>query len=196
MLTLDDALAALAGRALSITDAERSPLVASPGLYAVSGDAAVWFELGLGDPPDHRPLYVGKCEGSFESRDLEDHFGNGRTGRSTLRRSFAALLAAELDLVPVPRGRNPLDRTTRATMFGLTPAADARLTAWMRERLVLTLWPCRDIPAVRSLERDVIATLKPPLCIDGKWKPNHWHADPIEPARRAMTAIVRSLPVS
>lgn len=192
MPTLDEALAVLTGPTLTLTEAERSPSVASPGLYAVSGDGSVWTELGLGDPPDRRPLYVGKCEGSFQSRDLEDHFGDGRTGRSTLRRSFAALLAAELELVPVPRGKNPLDRTTRATMFGLPPAGDARLTAWMRERLVLTLWPCRDIAAVRALERDVIATLKPPLCIDGKWKPNHWHADLIEPARRAMTAIVRS----
>lgn len=152
MPTLDQALGALSAPALTLPEVERSSSLASPGLYAVSGGLSVWSELGLGEPPDGRPLYVGKCEGSFRSRDLEDHFGDGRTGRSTLRRSFAALLAAQLRLTPIPRGMNPLDRTKRATMYSLRPEEDARLTAWMRKNLALALWPCRDIAAVRNLE--------------------------------------------
>lgn len=65
---------------------------ASPGLYAIYAAADVWQQLGLGSPPDGQPLYVGKAEDSLVARDLRQHFTDGRTGSSTLRRSFAALL--------------------------------------------------------------------------------------------------------
>ena len=68
--TLDQALRALSGPRLSVTEAERSPSLASPGLYAVYGEPLVWRVLRLGEPPDDRPLYVGKSESSFQSRDL------------------------------------------------------------------------------------------------------------------------------
>jgi hypothetical protein len=60
-----------------------------PGLYAIYGGATTWNELGLGEPPDGRPLYIGKAEDSLVTRDLKTHFGDGRTGQSTVRRSFA-----------------------------------------------------------------------------------------------------------
>lgn len=194
VLELNDVLEALVGPRLTIDQAKAAPIRASRGLYAVYANADVWRHLGLGAPPDDRPLYLGKSESTFQTRDLEDHFGVGRTGRSTLRRSFAALLRNQLDLEPVPRGQNPLDRTKRATMYALGPQADARLSSWMREHLTLALWPSGQITIVtlREFEKEVIAQLKPPLCIDRKWKPNHWHAEVIEPARRAMTASVRS----
>src|SRR5579859_3831532 len=66
-----------------------------PGLYAIYGESRTWRELGLGAPPDGRPLYLGKAEDSLASRDLKTHFGDGRTGQSTVRRSFAALLRAD-----------------------------------------------------------------------------------------------------
>jgi hypothetical protein len=160
----------------------------------VYGEPLVWRVLRLGEPPDDRPLYVGKSESSFQSRDLDDHFGDGRTGRSTLRRTFAGLLSVQLQLVPIPRGRNPLDRTERASMYALPPDGDARLTEWMHHNLTISLWPCRVIDGLRTFENDVIAALKPPLCLDGKWKPNGWHAEIIRPAKDAMTAIVRSAP--
>jgi hypothetical protein len=79
--------------------AEAAPHVAAvPGLYAIYGGQDIWLQLGLGDPPDDRPLYVGKAEESLVSRDLKTHFGSGRTGSSTVRRSFAALLRGTLDL--------------------------------------------------------------------------------------------------
>jgi hypothetical protein len=194
VLELSDVLEALAGPRLTIDQAKASRFMASRGLYAVYASADVWRRLRLGPPPDDRPLYSGKSESTFQTREFEDHFGVGRTGRSTLRRSFAALLRDDLDLEPVPRGQNPLDRTTRATMYALRPRADERLSSWMRENLTLALWPSSQstIVALRQFEKDVIAQLKPPLCIDGKWKPNHWHAEVIEPARRAMTSTVRS----
>jgi len=54
-----------------------------------------------------------------------------------------------------PDGSNPLDMTIRATVYALAPDSEIRLT---------------------------IGALKPPLCIDGKWKPNLWGADVIPAA--------------
>lgn len=68
-----------------------------PGLYAVYASASTWHDLGLGKPPDSRPLYVGKAENTLAARDVEGHFGMAKraaqspTGSSTLRRSPAAL---------------------------------------------------------------------------------------------------------
>jgi hypothetical protein len=49
-----------------------------PGLYAVHADTDTWIDLGLGEPPDRRPRYIGKAEDSLVSRDLKTHFGDGR----------------------------------------------------------------------------------------------------------------------
>ena len=193
MAALDDALLALAGPLLTSVEARQSELVARRGLYAVHGEHQAWQQLGLGEPPDERPLYIGKAEDSFQARDLKQHFGQGNTGRSSLRRSLAALLSAELELVPKPRGVHPLDKTTRAHMFGLEIESDRRLTEWMQSTLCLAFWPCAEVGTIRRLEREAIARLMPPLCIDGKWKPNSWQRQPIEPARRAMTARVRGM---
>lgn len=95
------------------------------GLYAIFGDPGVWRHLGLGEPPDDRPLYVGKAEDSLASRDLKTHLVSGRTGSSTVRRSFAALLREELDLHAQPR--NP-SRPERFANYGLRRDGDERLT--------------------------------------------------------------------
>ncbi|MGH2864053.1 MAG: GIY-YIG nuclease family protein, partial [Solirubrobacteraceae bacterium] len=76
----------------------RRSVPSTPGLYAIHGNSAAWAELGLGVAPDSRPLYVGKAEDSLITRDVKTHFGDGRTGSSTVRRSIAALLASTLDL--------------------------------------------------------------------------------------------------
>ena len=110
----------------------------APGLYAVHGSAATWTALNLGEPPDDRPLYVGKSESSLHSRDVMTHFGNGRTGSSTVRRSFAALLRQRLDLRGVPRNRAAPERCAN---YGLTPEHDTLLTQWMRSHLQLAVWP-------------------------------------------------------
>jgi len=109
-----DALRDLARKAPLDQAAPRVP--ARPGLYAIYGDADTWQQLGLGDPPDERPLYVGKAEASLVARDLATHFGDGRTGSSTVRRSFAALLREPLRLTARPR--NP-ERPERFANYGL-----------------------------------------------------------------------------
>jgi hypothetical protein len=89
-------------RSHSIAQAE-AHVPPRPGLYAIHGSAETWVELGLGEPPDDRALYVGKAEDSLITRDIKAHFGDGRTGQSTLRRSLSALLHAPLGLRGMPR---------------------------------------------------------------------------------------------
>lgn len=100
----------------------------------------MWLELGLGPRPDQRPLYVGKSESSLAARDVRTHFATGHTGHSTLRRTLAALLADELDLVACPR--NPA-KPGYFTSFGIVADGDQRLSDWMRDNLRLAVWPSR-----------------------------------------------------
>lgn len=115
----------IAGQALRALTRESRPIAASeghvpsvPGLYAIYGGADVWHELGLREPPDDRPLYVGKSESSLLGRDLGQHFGDGRAGSSTVRCSFAALLRDTLDLKALPR--NPA-KPERFANYGCLP---------------------------------------------------------------------------
>lgn len=155
-----DALRSLAQRAPLDQAVSRVP--ARPGLYAIYGDADTWRQLGLDHPPDERPLYAGKAEASLVARDLETHFGDGRTGSSTVRRSFAALLRVPLQLTARPR--NP-ERPERFANYGLAPEHDESLTAWMHERLELAVWPrpAECELALAQIEREILAQLLPPL---------------------------------
>jgi hypothetical protein len=98
-----DAIAALTFPRHTIAICLAGAVPDQPGLYAMYGNASVWRVLELGEPPDDRPLYVGKAEDSLAARDLNAHFATGATGRSSPRRSFAALLATELRLIAIPR---------------------------------------------------------------------------------------------
>jgi hypothetical protein len=168
---------------------------ARPGLYAVHGSAEVWRELGLGAPPDERPLYVGKSESSLAGRDIGTHFslGSGRrgtsvTGGSTLRRSLAALLHDSRGFRGIPR--NPA-KPGHYSNYGLTCEQDRELSSWMGERLLLSCWPkppdCRE--PLHVVERAVVGGLRPPLNLAGvvtPWTPM------LKTARRVMAAEARS----
>jgi hypothetical protein len=156
---LQAALVALGGQRWSLAGAP-GHIPSQPGLYAIYGDAVVWASLGLGSPPDDRPLYVGKSESSLADRDLRTHFGDGRTGSSTVRRSFAALLHDSLELRGIPR--NPA-RPERFANYGLAPDDDARLTAWMRKSLRIAVWPTTAALALGAVEVAVLRRLQPPL---------------------------------
>lgn len=164
--------------------AERVPR--RPGLYAIHAPDEVWVELGLGEPPDERPLYVGKAERSLVSRDIDTHFGNGRTGSSTVRRSFAALLREPLELEGRPR--NPA-RPERHANYGLSPEHDQKLTDWMRE-LALAVWPKPEEYeiALGVIETAVLRLLEPPLNLKDvvtPWTPQ------LKATRKAMTDQAR-----
>jgi hypothetical protein len=156
-----DAYAALAapGEALELV---KAAALDSPGLYAVHAQPDTWVGLSLGAPPDARPLYVGKAEEGLATRDLRTHFRDSRTGSSTLRRSFAALLRESLKLQAIPR--NPA-KPERFANYGLSPEHDAALTNWMRSRLRLATWLKEPGTELLAVERELLAHWKPPLNI-------------------------------
>lgn len=158
-----------------------------PGLYAIYGDAATWTELGLGEPPDARPLYVGKAEDSLRTRDLKTHFSDGRTGRSTVRRSFAALLHDTLGLRGIPRNTA---KPGYYSSYGLSAAQDAALTSWMMRRLHLAVWPRPpDIGCpLGEIEKALLRQLQPPLNLQDLATP--WTAR-VKAARVVMAAEAR-----
>ena len=158
-----------------------------PGLYAIHGDRQTWNELGLGDPPDARPLYVGKAEDSLVIRDLKTHFGDGRTGQSTVRRSFAALLHDTLGLWGIPRNTR---KPGYFSSFALSEADDEVLTCWMEKRLLLATWAKpRDCAfALGEIEGELLRELLPPLNLQGVVTP--WTAQ-VKEARAFMADEAR-----
>lgn len=157
--TLDEALAALTEPRLPLQGAEdRVPR--RPGLYAIYGGPQAWKDLSLGEPPDDRPLYVGKAEDSLRGRDLNTHFGDGRTGQSTVRRSVAAMLKTTLELSGQPR--NPA-KPGYFSNYGLSPADDKKLTTWMKKHLLLATWALSGTAPLRRIEIQVIQAWEPPL---------------------------------
>ena len=182
---VEEAVSALSGERWPVARA-KGRVRPVPGLYAIYGDAEAWATLGL-DPEPDSALYVGKSEDDLVSRELDTHFAASptkkpRTGSSTVRRSFAALLRETLDLHAVPR--NP-DKPSHFSNYGLTPVGDARLTAWMYERLSLAVWerPPLLAQALGEVEVAVIHRWMPPLNIMHNPRP----LPRLRRAREAMT---------
>lgn len=162
---------------------------ARPGLYAIYGSASIWGELGLGEPPDERPLYIGKAEkDGLVARDLKTHFGDGRTGQSTVRRSFAALLHDSLGLRGIPRNTA---KPGYFANYGLSATHDAALTRWMRERLQLATWPKPSARAftLREVELALLLELQPPLNLQDVATP--WTSQ-VKAARAVMAEEART----
>lgn len=158
----------LLGKSWSILDAPQY-VGQVPGLYAIHASEPQWVELGL-DYRNRVPLYVGKSQSSLFDRELGQHFAinpakPARTGSSTVRRSFAALLREPLGLTGVPRNKRAPERYSN---FGLEPEGDLLLTKWMHSHLTLSVWPLPDELSAGQLsvvEVGVIQDLRPPLNI-------------------------------
>ena len=157
VVSLQIVLNALSSNPVEPTDAPNAP-----GLYAIFGSPEVWEELGLGVPPDGRPFYVGKAEKSLLLRDVRQHFGTGKTGSSTVRRSVAALLKAKHGYVGVPR--NPA-KPGHFSNYALVLAHDEKLTKWMLANLRLGTWSPGDVESVvlDEWETKVLDAWRPPL---------------------------------
>jgi hypothetical protein len=106
-------------------------------------------------------------------------FAVGKTGHSTVRRTFAALL--DLPVIPRPsRVAHPSRRQlmTMTANYALLAAEDEQLSTWMRENLVVravaSTWA-----SLTQLERATGAILKPSLDQERVpfWGPNPWRAD-------------------
>jgi hypothetical protein len=156
-----EAWAALRGQRYEIVHA-LAHVPDAPGLYAIYGSRETWEELQLECDSEQRSLYVGKAEGSLVSRDLQTHFATGRTGSSTVRRSFAALLRDSLDLRGQPRN---LANPQRFANFGLAQLDDQRLTDWMHRHLRLAVWIKPPGVVLDRVETEVIRAWRPPLNI-------------------------------
>lgn len=145
-----------------------------PGLYAIYADVQGWTDLGL-VPDVDAALYIGKSEDNLVRRELDTHFAadstkKPRTGSSTVRRSFAALLKDSLDLRAIPR--NPANPGYFSN-YGLTVEAGAQLTAWMHTHLSLTVWerPAGFTQPLAAVEINVIRQWMPPLNIRDNPRP-------------------------
>jgi GIY-YIG catalytic domain-containing protein len=149
------------------------PRARSPGLYADYGNRETWEELRLECADERRCLYVGRAERGLVSRDLQAHFATGRTGSSTVRRSFAAPLRDSLDLRGQPRN---VATPQHFASFGLAQPDDQRLTDWMRMHLRLAVWIKPPGVELDRIETDVIRAWRPPLNIaktpDPQARPN------------------------
>jgi len=183
-----DDLVAIAVEALSQPGRKADDALAvappDPGLYAVTATAEGRGDLGFDVSVSF--LYVGKAEDSLAARDLDQHFATGQTGRSTLRRSLAALLAENLDLRAVPRNpRNP----SHFDRYALEAAGDRRLTSWMRTQLLLSYWPAPDGVVLRPVEIAVIQRFAPALNLTDVVTPYSAH---LKAQRRLMAAQARA----
>lgn len=141
----------------------------APGLFAIHADAAGWRRLGLGEPPDERPLYVGMASGRTTSRGLRNNverpFAAATSSDISLRRSFAALLATELDLVPITR-RTPAHRGNKPKQYlALEESAGRRLSEWMRANLRISVWVWRSPTPLAEIRIALREAWLPPLCL-------------------------------
>lgn len=181
---VDDALKELAGTRHPRADAV-GQVAKRPGLYAFYGDADAWEDLQLTPTFPDQPLYVGKAEKSLNGRDVGTHFATGKTGSSTVRRSLAALLADELELIPVPRN---LVNPDGSANFALEGPSDERLSIWMEQRLRLATWVKPDEAVLDEVETAVVRRLRPPLNLDKVGEPR----ERLREARKRLADIARA----
>jgi hypothetical protein len=138
-------------------------------------------------------LYLGKAEDSLRDRLLSTHFRSGRTGHSTARRTFAALL--DLESCPRPSriaAPTPKQIERCITNYGLVPDDERRLTEWMIASLEVRSFASAWQP-LNELERAAGAKLRPPFD-QGRsplWEPNPWRPY-VAQRRRALRERARA----
>lgn len=138
-----------------------------PGIYALFFHGRD-FPLDNYQPKVNEILYIGKTESSQKKRDADTHFKTGKTGSSTLRKTFGALLMQQYNLIPIPRSQSDIDRR-RTAHFRFDTASENHLTQWMIENLGLSFYPYpKPVTEIDTLETELISALIPVLNIDRK----------------------------
>jgi hypothetical protein len=203
--TLAGSLGAEADRLLPAFDRSVRPqaldeLPTDPGVYSfwTAGPRAI-CDLGLDDMEGEksllvRPLYIGKAEDSIAKRIPTQHFKTGKTGWSTARRTFAALLGFRSCLRPT-KMKAPTSKQLRILIanYGVVPADEAKLTEWMMSNLLIRAAASRWTP-LEALENELMLRLRPPLNLfKANWS-NPWR-DRIERARSMMRENARGAAV-
>jgi hypothetical protein len=90
---------------------------------------------------------IGKSA-NLAQRVIDTHFGSGKTGSSTARRSLGAILKQQLRLTAIPRGRGLKDRDF--TNYRFDAAGEDRLSDWMRGNLMIAVCPVIGYAVVES----------------------------------------------
>ena len=144
-----------------------------PGVYLVYSDSPIGV---LRHQPGDRPVYVGKADDGLRRRLQKEHHGD--TGRSTLRRSLAALLKDELRLHCIPRPTQGDYKPINFTNYSLEPESDSALTDWMERNLWFELRPTRH---PKHAEDQLVSEACPALNLAGWQNP---FADTLRAARK------------
>lgn len=133
------------GRLTALSDDFIAGLDKGSGMYVV---AYAGTELGgsLWGANQPKIVYIGKNDS-----DSSRHFKSGNTGASTLRRSLAALLAARLELTPLPRSADESDND-RYDNYMLDTQSEDKLTAWMRGNFTAAFLDVADDKAEAMLK--------------------------------------------
>ena len=170
-----------------------------PGLYSLSTSRELAIaDLGLkelepDEPLTARILYLGKAEDSIAKRLAGTHFTTGKTGHSTVRRTFGALLGLSATTRPStiasPTRKQLMTMTAN---FAFTRDDDSRLSDWMLANLEIRAFEA-VVPWLGDLERAVGAALRPPLDQELKplWTPNPWRSS-VASARERMRLALRT----
>ena len=184
---IPSACAALSGPRHKVSEGAGS-LPDGPGLYAIYGGPETWLQLGLGKATASAALYVGKAEESLAT-DRELQFLSARTGQSTVRRTFAALLRDALALRGIPRNQTKPEPAKMAS-YALSDEDDARLTDWLTTHLEIAVWEKpEECTALGAVEVAVLRRWSPPLNLSD---PRSTAGARVSAARKAMANDARA----
>lgn len=137
-----------------------------PGVYVVFCDSPLG---ALNWSPIQGPAYAGKADGGLQGRITRTHLGD--TGRSTLRRTYGALLREELDLRAIARPSGGPPKGINYTNYNFEARGDRRLTGWMMKHLTVLAMPSNR----PGHELELIDQFAPPLNLTG-WQ-NPWRME-------------------
>jgi hypothetical protein len=157
--------------------------------YPKQGGIYALFLVGDADLGDFGQsgclIYIGIAKESLQNRDLRQHFRNGLTGSSTLRRSLGAILKNRLQLIAIPRGSGTDSR--RFNNYRFSDEGERELTSWMVSNLELGYWvPDRPLTyqQLRKEEERVTIEFRPTLDLDRRTRNNNPFADMLSGLRK------------
>jgi|TARA_B100000959_G_C14934095_1_gene604952 hypothetical protein len=144
---------------------ETTEFSSQPGIYAFfyNGGALPYISELI---PDNEIIYIGKTESSQKKRSAQTHFKSGKTGSSTVRRSFGSLLKEKMSLIPIPRNETDFIRG-RLSHFKFDENSEYKLTDWMKLNLSISFFEFpKSKQEIEGLESEIIYQLTPKLNID------------------------------
>lgn len=160
---------------VALADLDQLRGTEDPGLYAwfVDVGGADHLADGIGLPVGEGLIYAGqagarKSQATLGSRIRDNHLGSNIYG-STLRLTLASALMRRLELEPTGGGHTTRD-------------GEGRLTAWMREHLVVAVIAYPDRVGLDAFETLVLDRLDPPLNIAKR---------PASPVRKRLSILRR-----